>query len=119
MAMRRLQSRNKFVDLGHGIGKAIMAAILVADFREYHGIEILRGGWCRSVLSWRATESQCPGFSMHLLVLCNWCTLYSMGYIMLCHNRHVVSFLRSFVTVLYEWYVDVVYLVLCCIVLWL
>lgn len=43
MAMRRLKSRNKFVDLGHGIGKAILAAVLVADFKEYHGIEILQG----------------------------------------------------------------------------
>jgi hypothetical protein len=41
--MRRLQSRNKFVDLGHGIGKAVMAAVFVADFKEFHGVEILEG----------------------------------------------------------------------------
>lgn len=41
--MRRLRSRNKFVDLGHGIGKAVLAAVFVADFKEYHGVEILQG----------------------------------------------------------------------------
>jgi hypothetical protein len=41
--MRQLKSRKKFVDLGHGIGKAIMAAVFVSDFKEFHGIEILQG----------------------------------------------------------------------------
>ena len=43
VAMRQLKSRKKFVDLGHGIGKAIMAAVFVSDFKEFHGIEILQG----------------------------------------------------------------------------
>jgi hypothetical protein len=43
VAMRRLHCHNKFVDLGHGIGKALLTAVLVADFKEYHGVEILEG----------------------------------------------------------------------------
>jgi hypothetical protein len=54
VAMRQLQTRHKFVDLGHGIGKAILAAVFIADFKEYHGIEILQGcgGDCGILTAW-------------------------------------------------------------------
>jgi hypothetical protein len=38
-----LQRQQKFIDLGHGIGRAVIVAALMCDFKEYHGIEILRG----------------------------------------------------------------------------
>ena len=41
--MRNLKRHKKFVDLGHGVGKAIITALFVANFQEYHGIEILPG----------------------------------------------------------------------------
>jgi hypothetical protein len=38
-----LSQQQKFIDLGHGIGRAVIVAALMCDFKEYHGIEILRG----------------------------------------------------------------------------